>query len=401
MTNFTHNLAIAIGINQYQNGITSLNTAKPDAEELAKLLRDKYQYQVELITDSTERKPTLKELENLLTIWLPEQLQPPAKRNRLLFYFAGHGMALESDDGPRGFLLPQDANPNPKPGESNNFLSMQVLHDALIALPCHHLIIILDCCFAGTFRWASTRKLGSVPETIRREHYDRFIDYPAWQVITSAAHNQEALDFLSDKRGISKKSQDSEKKHSPFAEALFEALQDGDPDEKGRRYKKADLTKDGVITAPELYLYLRDNVETRSDERQTPGLYPLKKHDRGEYIFHDPNLDPQTLGEADPIDETNNPYRGLKPFEEEHARFFFGRQELIENLYARIAAPDHSLTVVLGVSGSGKSSLVKAGLIPYLRELSEPEVFALNLVKVCILTSAILDVFPKFLFLPQ
>ncbi|MFN6497222.1 MAG: caspase family protein [Nostoc sp. DedQUE01] len=370
MKKFTHNLAIAIGINQYQNGIAKLNTAKPDAQTLADILRDNYQYQVELITDDTERKPTLKELENLLTKWLPEQLQPPAENNRLLFYFAGHGMPLESDDGPRGFLLPQDANPNPKPGESHNFLSMQVLHDALVALPCHHLIVILDCCFAGTFRWASTRKLIPIPETIHREHYDRFIRYPAWQVITSAAHNQEALDFLSDKRGISEKSQG--KQHSPFAEALFEALQDGEPDEKGRRYKKADLTKDGVITAPELYLYLRDNVETRSGDRQTPGLYPLKKHDRGEYIFHAPNFDRESLSEADPIDETNNPYRGLKPFEEEHARFFFGRQELIENLYTRIAAPDHSLTVVLGVSGSGKSSLVKAGLIPYLRELSKP-----------------------------
>ncbi len=127
-----------------------------------------------------------------------------------------------------------------------------------------------------------------------------------------------------------------------------------------------------MISAPDLYIFLLDNVESRSSDRQTPGLYPLKKHDRGEYIFHDPNFDPQTLSKADPIDETNNPYRGLKPFEEEHARFFFGRQELIENLYARIAAPDHSLTVVLGVSGSGKSSLVKAGLIPYLRELSKP-----------------------------
>ncbi|BAT54421.1 WD-40 repeat protein [Nostoc sp. NIES-3756] len=368
MNKFTHNLAIAIGINQYQNGIAKLNTAKPDAETLADILRDDYQYQVELITDAedTERKPTRNELENLLTKWLPKQLQQPAQNNRLLFYFAGHGMALESDDGPRGFLLPQDANPkNPE-----TFLSMQVLHDALIALPCHHLIVILDCCFAGTFRWSSTRKLIPIPETIRREHYDRFIRYPAWQVITSAAHNQEALDFLSDKRGISQKSQG--KKHSPFAEALFEALQDGEPDEKGRRYKKADLTKDGVITAPELYLYLRDNVETRSGERQTPGLYPLKKHDRGEYIFHDPNFDPLSLSEADPIDETNNPYRGLKPFEEEHARFFFGRQELIESLYVRIAALDNLLTVILGVSGSGKSSLVKAGLIPYLRELSKP-----------------------------
>ena len=110
----------------------------------------------------------------------------------------------------------------------------------------HHLLIILDCCFAGTFRWSSTRKAIPIPETIHRQHYDRFTRYPAWQVIASSAHNQEALDFLSDKRGISEK----DEQHSPFAEALFEALQDGEPDEKGKRYKKADLTKDGVITAP-------------------------------------------------------------------------------------------------------------------------------------------------------
>jgi hypothetical protein len=81
-----------------------LKRAKPDAEELADLLRDEYQYQVELITDGTDRKPTLKELENLLTKWLPEKLQPLAENNRLLFYFAGHGMPLESDHGSTGKL---------------------------------------------------------------------------------------------------------------------------------------------------------------------------------------------------------------------------------------------------------------------------------------------------------
>ncbi|MEP0924351.1 caspase family protein [Leptolyngbya sp. ST-U4] len=373
MSDFTCNLAIVIGINNYHNGIADLKTAKPDAAKLAGLLSKDYNYQVELITDETERKPTLTEIRTLLTEWLPQQLKPPAENNRLLFYFAGHGMPLESDDGPRGFLLPQDANPNPKPGESNNFLPMQELHDALITLPCHHLLIILDCCFAGTFRWSSTRKAIPIPETIHRQHYDRFIRYPAWQVIASSAHNQEALDFLSDKRGISAK----DEQHSPFAEALFEALQDGEPDEKGNRHKEADLTKDGVITAPELYLYLRDNVETRSGERQTPGLFPLKKHDRGEYIFHDPSFDPTTLSEAPELDEANNPYRGLKPFEEEHARFFFGRQALIEELAKRLSKPDQALTVVLGVSGSGKSSLVKAGLIPHLRNQ--------HLVQICLL----------------
>jgi WD40 repeat protein len=356
MTNFTYNWALVIGINNYRNNIAELETARPDAERLANLLATDYNYQVKLITDKTDCKPTLNELRNLLTQWLPQRFRPPAENNRLLLYFAGHGMLLESDA--RGIVLPQDADPK----DSSTFLPMQELHDALITLPCHHLLIILDCCFAGTFRWSSTRKAITIPVTIHRQHYERFIRYPAWQVITSSAHNQEALDFLSDKRGSGKDVQ-----HSPFAEALFEALQDGEPDEKGNCYKKADLTKDGVITVPELYLYLRDNVETRSGERQTPGLFPLKRHDRGEYIFHDLNFDPTTLREAPELNEANNPYCGLKPFEEQHARFFFGREELIEQLYARVVAPDLLLTVVLGISGSGKSSLVKAGLIPRLR----------------------------------
>jgi hypothetical protein len=80
------------------------------------------------------------------------------------------------------------------------------VYEALEKLQCHHLLIILDCCFAGIFRWASSRKLIAVLETIHREHYDRFIRFPAWQVITSSAYDQEALDFvkLSEDRRVDK-----------------------------------------------------------------------------------------------------------------------------------------------------------------------------------------------------
>ncbi|WP_226588560.1 nSTAND1 domain-containing NTPase [Microseira wollei] len=362
MSNFNRNLAVVIGINNYQNGIAELKTAKYDAEEFAKILATDYQYQVELITDDTECQPTLQNIKYLIEEKLPKQIKPTDK-DCLIFYFAGHGTPLDSDLGPAGFLLPQDANLR----EPQTFLSMRALHDALAALSCRHLLVILDCCFAGTFRWSGTRKAIPVPQIIHREHYDRFIRYPAWQVITSAAHNQEALDFLSDKRGTGKDSL-----HSPFAIALFEALRDTIefPGKKGVQRKKADLTGDGVITASELYIYLRDCVETRSGERQTPGIWPLSKHDKGEYIFQDPNFDPNTLSKAPKLNENNNPYRGLKPFEEEQARLFFGREELIKSLCDRIHNPDQAIAIVLGASGSGKSSLVKAGLIPYLRQIN-------------------------------
>jgi energy-coupling factor transporter ATP-binding protein EcfA2 len=60
------------------------------------------------------------------------------------------------------------------------------------------------------------------------------------------------------------------------------------------------------------------------------------------------------------------PYRGLNFFREEDSPFFFGRDAFIERLQA--AVQRHSLVAVVGASGSGKSSVVRAGLVPQLRQ---------------------------------
>ncbi len=59
------------------------------------------------------------------------------------------------------------------------------------------------------------------------------------------------------------------------------------------------------------------------------------------------------------------PYRGLDAFDEANAEFFFGRQGDVQRLIERLKA--NNFLAVLGPSGSGKSSLVKAGLVPALR----------------------------------
>lgn len=63
------------------------------------------------------------------------------------------------------------------------------------------------------------------------------------------------------------------------------------------------------------------------------------------------------------------PFRGLLPYREEDAPFFFGRQDFTNQLVAAVLR--HSFVAVLGASGSGKSSVVRAGLVPWLR--SDPE----------------------------
>ena len=59
------------------------------------------------------------------------------------------------------------------------------------------------------------------------------------------------------------------------------------------------------------------------------------------------------------------PYRGLRFFREEDAAFFFGRDAFTNRLFA--AVDKHDFVAVVGASGSGKSSVARAGLVPLLR----------------------------------
>jgi WD40 repeat protein/DNA-binding SARP family transcriptional activator len=60
------------------------------------------------------------------------------------------------------------------------------------------------------------------------------------------------------------------------------------------------------------------------------------------------------------------PYRGLAPFDAAHAEYFFGRERLVAELVARLVGS--TLLAVVGPSGSGKSSAVRAGLLPALAD---------------------------------
>ncbi|MEG8275805.1 nSTAND1 domain-containing NTPase [Streptomyces sp. AHA2] len=76
----------------------------------------------------------------------------------------------------------------------------------------------------------------------------------------------------------------------------------------------------------------------------------------------------ERLGEEEPGPEESGaapPYAGLRPFREEDAEWFFGREQLVDDLAGRLER--QRFVVVTGASGSGKSSLLRAGLVPRLR----------------------------------
>lgn len=79
-------------------------------------------------------------------------------------------------------------------------------------------------------------------------------------------------------------------------------------------------------------------------------------------------IDPSVSG---PWDERRPPYPGLLAFSEQDAPIFFGRDEVVEETLSALRRMYHqgapAWLMVLGASGSGKSSVVRAGLLPRLR----------------------------------
>jgi len=65
----------------------------------------------------------------------------------------------------------------------------------------------------------------------------------------------------------------------------------------------------------------------------------------------------------------DSPYRGLSAFEEQDAAFFFGRETATTELLERMPGDlqGTGLLMVSGVSGAGKSSLLRAGVLPRIR----------------------------------
>jgi TIR domain/AAA ATPase domain len=99
-------------------------------------------------------------------------------------------------------------------------------------------------------------------------------------------------------------------------------------------------------------------VDLRTQTREL-GIVILAKASRGEA----PGPDLQK--HLDAVRVSICPYRGLLHFREEDAPFFFGREAAIDKLTD--AVQRQPLVTVVGASGSGKSWVVRAGLVPRLR----------------------------------
>ncbi|GAB5381145.1 MAG: hypothetical protein Alis3KO_04200 [Aliiglaciecola sp.] len=350
MSDLLQGHALVIGINEYRGTISSLQSAVKDASAISVALQEHHDYQVTCLLDEQASAEAIYEH---IEKHLPQTLH---EESAFLLYFAGHGVARgDGSEGPKGFLLPQDATP----GEQESWVSMERIRKALEAYKNRHMLIILDCCFAGSFRWTSTRDV-FIEEPLYESQYQRFLRGQAWQVLTSASHDEKAMDVAPGRDNT----RDAEhfEGHSPFAAALLSGLS-GEADSAQGSHQP-----DGVITATELYQYaFSELVPPDARSNQTPGIWPLRPDNEGQYIFRNPKHPKNTIPDP-PLDDSNNPWLGLSSYNAENAALLFGREKVIDDIIEQLQTPEsHDFIAVVGASGTGKSSVVKAGVLPKLQ----------------------------------
>src|SRR5207247_9414227 len=82
-------------------------------------------------------------------------------------------------------------------------------------------------------------------------------------------------------------------------------------------------------------------------------------------LSHDPQLERGRPAVAEPIRPTDVcPYKGLARFDTVDAEFFFGREQVVAEAVGHLV--EGRFLALVGPSGSGKSSLLRAGLMPAL-----------------------------------
>jgi Caspase domain/Sel1 repeat len=158
--NFGRYYALVIGNDSYRS-LPHLETPVNDAEAVAKLLSQKYGFEVTLLRNAT-RYDILSALNKMR-----EQL---TDKDNLLIYYAGHGDLDRVNQ--RGYWLPVDADAN----NNANWISNVDITDILNAMSAKEVMVIADSCYSGTLTRSA---LATLDVGVSQEARDRWIQVMA------------------------------------------------------------------------------------------------------------------------------------------------------------------------------------------------------------------------------
>ncbi|OGL26493.1 MAG: hypothetical protein A3G97_15880 [Candidatus Rokubacteria bacterium RIFCSPLOWO2_12_FULL_69_21] len=235
--------AVVIGAGRYESpDIPKLRYTVPDAEAIYQTLIGPGGFKKEhvlLLTDKTEKKPTLRNVRWALGTFLSRSAK---KDDTVLIFFAGHG-APEVDprgierDGLAKYLVPIDADPDDL---YSTALPMDELQTIFARIEAERVVAFLDACYSGA---AGGRTFTS--KRTRASHVDdlfleRLTRSKGRAIVTASRTTEVSIEL-------------PELGHGIFTYYLVRGL-------KGA----ADLNKDGIVSLQELYEYLEQQVTQKS-----------------------------------------------------------------------------------------------------------------------------------------
>jgi len=147
--------ALIIGINDYKGPkIPDLETATNDATTIARVLKEKYGFEVKLLLDREATKEAIyRELRSLTG--------STESNDSVLIYFAGHGDLDRTYDG--GWWIPADAIG----GNPVTYLDNVQVQKAMRSMKARHVLLVSDACYSGTL----FGKARSLPAVIDNKYY--------------------------------------------------------------------------------------------------------------------------------------------------------------------------------------------------------------------------------------
>ena len=316
--------ALVIGISQYEKPFEILSRAITDATAVAKLLkRDKKYKNVEVLTGEVTR---VKLVEALKTF-----LQKQAVKNEALIYFTGHGFQVVDPlgvDEPEGYLATSNCTVTVEDGHitgQKGGLSLNSLNKLIQASDPSNLVVLLDACHSGNFL-----ERESVEQSFKA--FGSRIDY---YLITGC-------------RGFEQAFAKKREQHSVFTGALLGGLSQTNADEYGK------------ITGDRLFDFIYTELHSSKQEPIRMGI------GRSIVLVEYLSKTKSVTAILDEKGEVICPYQGLQAFDREQKEFFFGRKRLVEQIKQKLDKTP--FIPIIGASGSGKSSVIRAGLIPWLEE---------------------------------
>ncbi|MBW4617266.1 MAG: SUMF1/EgtB/PvdO family nonheme iron enzyme [Desmonostoc vinosum HA7617-LM4] len=320
--------ALVVGINQYPflketptSKAKHLLTPANDAEAIAQRLEEYGDFRVRRLPETIQHQQRRVMFDGLVKFDTLEdaivQLFNPVGKNipeTALLYFIGHGLRKNRGGVTEGFLATSDVDPR----KNLWGVSLRWLRELLQKSPVKQQIVWLDCCYSGELFNFTQADLGT-----SLQEQTRFL--------------------IAASREFEPAQEDIDGKHGVFSHALWQGL---DP----RRQP------DGLVNNDKLIEYI---AQTLKDIPQQP-------------IWYNPNREIMLTGEREDIlihipDEVC-PYKGLRFFDVADAGYFYGREALTQKLIQSLQVGKGNFLAVLGVSGSGKSSLLRAGLMYQLQQ---------------------------------